>query len=235
MSYESTPLFFVITRWDYIMSNRYKVTLTWALRLQHPSSTIYLLAMMKKLAVYYILLDSGVSLLQSTIAFCPHVTTLTGRRLAATTMPQSLSMINLHQVDEAVTAAAAPASSSSSIMISDALDILQNAVLVVGILVALAVGAALFFDQFVMPQAAEELELQAKRDYPDLWEKFALASLQPGEELKERPDVIEALGTAMIQRQQAEYDAAQAKIEQTKKQTDGMLDDSHVTKDDKEK
>ena len=111
--------------------------------------------------------------------------------------------------------------SSSSLSVSnDVGDIIRNFGLVVGVLVILVVGFLTLFSTVIIPQAAEQLETQAKSDFPDLWEDIAAANLQPGESLVQRPDIMQALGTKVRQRIETQLgQAVSDKQEQESKQS----------------
>ena len=115
---------------------------------------------------------------------------------------------------DAVAASVYSPSSSSLYVSNEFVDILKNFGLVLGILVIVLVGFLTLFSTVIIPQAAEQLETQTKRDFPDLWEDIAASNLQPGEELVQRPDIMQKLGTAVRQRLEANLEQAAQQQEQ---------------------
>eukprot|EP00977_Amphora_coffeiformis_P014484 scaffold4060_cov190-Amphora_coffeaeformis.AAC.18 len=125
-----------------------------------------------------------------------------------TTTQLSASPTDLSAVMDTAVYSSALSSSSSLYLSNDVVDILKNFGLVVGVLVIVLVGFLTLFSTVIIPQAAEQLETQAKRDFPDLWDDIAATNLQPGEQLVQRPDIMQKLGTAVRERLTAEFDQA---------------------------
>lgn len=113
------------------------------------------------------------------------------------------------------------------------MDALTNFALIIGLLVILGVGFLALFSTVIIPQAAQQLQEQAQRDYPDLWEEIAVEKLKPGEQLVQRPDIMQDLGTAV--RQRLESDMEKAVAEQKQKTRDAPFVDAEVVKDEDEK
>jgi len=124
---------------------------------------------------------------------------------------------------------------SSTLHVSDALDVLKTFGLVgVGIVAGL-VGLSFVFANVIIPQAAEQLEAQAKKDYPDLWQEYT-SQLGPGEKLIDRPDIMQSLGKQVQERMMKEFDEQQQAPNPSSSQGSGKdassVVDAEIVKDD---
>jgi hypothetical protein len=101
--------------------------------------------------------------------------------------------------------------------------------------VAVIAGIALLVANFLIPQAAAEVEAQVKKKYPDLWREYEV-KLEPGEVLAMRPDLIQELGNKMQQMDLEEFKRmerdAQKKIEV---KNDNIVDVEVISKDQSDK
>ena len=97
-------------------------------------------------------------------------------------------------------------SPSSSLIVADALGVISNIVLVVGGLFGVLLLFAVLFISFIIPKAAEELERQVQKDYPELWEEYS-AQLKEGELLASRPDLIQELGEKIQALQMEQFES----------------------------
>lgn len=102
---------------------------------------------------------------------------------------------------------------SSSLVTSNLLGIATDIAFgIVGIFSFLA-GLAFLSANWLIPQAARQLEDNCRKDFPDLWSEYE-AKLEPGESLVNRPDLIQELGNLynarFVERLQ-EAEAAQRK------------------------
>lgn len=113
--------------------------------------------------------------------------------------------------------------SSMLLLLSDAMDVVKTVAIGAAGLVALLVGLAFLFSNFIIPKAAEELEKQARSQYPDLWREYA-GRLAPGETLMSRPDIMQDLGNRVQQRMNEEFDAKQREL-QSKTTANATQDD----------
>lgn len=93
---------------------------------------------------------------------------------------------------------------SSSIATSDALG---NIAIGLGGVIAFFLLLALFFVNFVVPQAAKELEQQTKALDAKLWLEYE-DKLEQGQSLKDRPDLMQELGDRLM----GEFDKASSAI-----------------------
>jgi hypothetical protein len=113
---------------------------------------------------------------------------------------------------------------SSSMLTSDLLGIAADIAFgIVGIFSFLA-GLAFLSANWLIPQAAKQLEDNCRKDFPDLWSEYE-AKLEPGESLVNRPDLIQELGNLYNKRfierlQAAEAAAAQRKARESSAATD---------------
>jgi hypothetical protein len=113
---------------------------------------------------------------------------------------------------------------SSSQLTSNLLGIATDIAFgIVGIFSFLA-GLAFLSANWLIPQAAKQLEDNCRKDFPDLWSEYE-ARLEPGESLVDRPDLIQELGNLynarFIERlQAAEAAAAQRKARESSAATD---------------
>lgn len=104
---------------------------------------------------------------------------------------------------------------NGSVITASAGDILRNiasVVLGLGAIVALFI---IVFSTVIIPKAAEQLELQVREQYPELWQEYA-SQLKEGETLVMRPDLMQSLGDrvqkltlADFEQQHARYSASQ--------------------------
>lgn len=102
-----------------------------------------------------------------------------------------------------------PLLASSSVALSSALDVLKT-VGAVGVGFALLlIGLAFVFSNYVIPQAAKELEEQARQKFPDLWQEYQAKLDETGETLIMRPDLMQELGNKVQERLMAEFDSQQ--------------------------
>ena len=172
------------------------------------------------------------------LAFVPRTlivstaSSLSTTRLSAWQPPLVDAVLSQTASTADISATATTLSSSSSIYLSDAADILRNFGLVIGALVIIVVGFVTLFSTVIIPAAAQQLEEQAKRDYPLLWDEIAEANFRPGESLVQRPDIMQALGTKVRERITADFDRAQAAAAEEEKQ--GGIIEAEIVKEDKE-
>lgn len=101
--------------------------------------------------------------------------------------------------------------------------------------VAVIAGIAFLVANFLIPQAAAEVEAQVKKKYPDLWREYEV-KLEPGEVLAMRPDLIQELGNKMQQMDLEEFKQmerdAQKKIEV---KNDNIVDVEVISKEESDK
>jgi hypothetical protein len=81
----------------------------------------------------------------------------------------------------------------SSLLVADAMEIVQNVLIGVGGIVVVLYGVTILLSSWIIPKAAEQIELQAKELDPALWQEYA-SKLEPGEVLAMRPDLMQELG-----------------------------------------
>jgi hypothetical protein len=80
-----------------------------------------------------------------------------------------------------------------SLLVADAMEIAQNVLIGVGGTVVVLFGVTILLSSWIIPKAAEQIELQAKELDPSLWQEYA-SRLEPGEVLAMRPDLMQELG-----------------------------------------
>jgi hypothetical protein len=98
---------------------------------------------------------------------------------------------------------------SSTLLLSDLLEIATNvAIGIVGVFALLA-GLAFLSANWLIPQAAKQLEENCRKDFPELWVEYE-AKLGAEETLAERPDLIQELGNIYNARFMRELERAQA-------------------------
>ena len=100
---------------------------------------------------------------------------------------------------------------------------------IIGVL-ALLVGISFFFANVVIPQAAQQLELQVKEKYPDLWREYE-AKLEPGEVLAMRPDLIQELGNKMQQADFKEFERMRQQAQDSKDKNENVVDVEVISKE----
>lgn len=130
---------------------------------------------------------------------------------------------------------------SSTFVTASALDIVRNVIIgAVGIGVVL-VGLAFIFSTWLIPQAAKQLEEQAKSVDPSLWREYE-AKLESGETLAMRPELMQELGVKVRQKMAQQFDAALERQEQAKATSanessgdDGIMDATILSKEDAKK
>lgn len=106
--------------------------------------------------------------------------------------------------------------SSSTLVVSSAVEIIQTIAIVLGSIIALLFVLSLLTAKFLLPQAAKQLEEQTRDKYPDLWQE-ALSRLEPGETLESRPDLIQEYGNKLQDRMTADFVAQQQAVQEKKK------------------
>jgi hypothetical protein len=102
-------------------------------------------------------------------------------------------------------------SAASSIMTADesggALDIVKNIALAIVVIGGVLAALAYLFATYLIPQAAKQLEAQAKEVDPELWREYQ-RKMEPGESLVMRPDLMQELGVKVREKIIAKFDAA---------------------------
>jgi hypothetical protein len=121
------------------------------------------------------------------------VTTRTGRYVPALVTRSVLTRQRLHVDVNDNSMWLAPAVQPSSFLVSDAMQIVTNVLVGVGGIVVVLAGVAFLLSSFIIPKAAEQIEVQAKELDPALWQEYA-DKLEPGEVLAMRPDLMQELG-----------------------------------------
>ena len=101
----------------------------------------------------------------------------------------------------------------TTIVVADAVEIVKNVFLTVGVIVALLFGTALIFSTFVIPKAAEQLENQARDLDPELWDEYQ-AKLGPNEILAMRPELMQELGDKVRAKMIAKFEEAEQRQQQ---------------------
>jgi hypothetical protein len=97
--------------------------------------------------------------------------------------------------------------------------------------VAVIVGIAFLVANFLIPQAAAEVEAQVKKNYPDLWREYE-AKLDPGEVLAMRPDLIQELGNKMRQMDLEEFKRKEREAQnKAKVKNDNIVDVEVISKE----
>jgi len=96
-------------------------------------------------------------------------------------------------------------STSPSLLVSDFVDIATTvAFWVLGFFTFMFV-LTLVSVNWLIPQAARELEEKTKSQYPELWAEYE-AKLEPGETMAQRPDLIQELGNEYRARLAREFE-----------------------------
>jgi hypothetical protein len=102
-------------------------------------------------------------------------------------------------------------SAASSILTADesggALDIVKNIALAIVVIGGVLAAVAYLFATYLIPQAAKQLEAQAKEVDPELWREYQ-RKMEPGESLVMRPDLMQELGVKVREKIIAKFDAA---------------------------
>ena len=113
---------------------------------------------------------------------------------------------------------------------------IQGLFSIIGAFVAITLLLSVLVSVFLVPAAAKELEENVKSKYPDLWYEYQ-AKLEPGEDLSQRPDLMNELGSKFQKLQMEEFDKAAAAVLEEK---EGRQDDNsgvidvEITKETKE-
>jgi hypothetical protein len=115
----------------------------------------------------------------------PHTFGLARTRTELGMLPQTL--LTSQQLPSAVSL------TQPSLLVADAMEIVQNVLIGVGGIVVVLFGVTILLSSWVIPKAAEQIELQAKELDPALWQEYA-SRLEPGEVLAMRPDLMQELG-----------------------------------------
>jgi hypothetical protein len=101
--------------------------------------------------------------------------------------------------------------------------------------VAVIAGIAFFVANFLIPQAAAEVEAQVKKKYPDLWREYEV-KLEPGEVLAMRPDLIQELGNKMRQMDLEEFKRMERDAQnQVEVKNDNIVDVEVISKEESDK
>lgn len=95
-----------------------------------------------------------------------------------------------------------------SLTVADATEAATNVFIGIGGIVAVLAGVVFVLTSFVIPKAAEQIEVQCKELDPALWQEYA-RKLEPGEVLAMRPDLMQELGNKIQALQLAKFDELQ--------------------------
>jgi hypothetical protein len=98
------------------------------------------------------------------------------------------------------------------------------------VVVALLVAISVFVANVIIPQAAQQLEVQVKEKYPDLWREYE-AKLEPGEVLAMRPDLIQELGNKMQQADFKEFERMKQQVQNAKDKNENVVDVEVISKE----
>ena len=98
------------------------------------------------------------------------------------------------------------------------------------VVVALLVAISVFVANVIIPQAAQQLEVQVKEKYPDLWREYE-AKLEPGEVLAMRPDLIQELGNKMQQADFKEFERRKQQVQNAKDKNENVVDVEVISKE----
>lgn len=120
---------------------------------------------------------------------------------------------------------------SSFTLLSDGIgDTITTIASIIAILVFGFGALLLIMANIVIPQAAQELETKARKEYPDYWAACE-AKLEEGETLAMRPDLIQDLGRQVQEAELAKFEELQKQggsvvTEETVKETTKNTDTS---------
>jgi hypothetical protein len=153
---------------------------------------------------------------------------------AATTprgdLPSLCSLSSLNFADDT------SAVSSSSMAVADGIDIVKNILIGVGGIVAVILLITVVFSTYLIPEAAKQLERQAKEVDPALWNEYE-SKLEPGETIAMRPELMQELGNKVL----AKYEMKETKKAATNDEANanpsppGVVDVEVASKEDKDK
>lgn len=101
---------------------------------------------------------------------------------------------------------------SSSFMVSDAMAIVTNILIGVGGIATLLVLFGFLATSYIIPTAVKQVETLAKDLDPDLWIEYQ-QKLGPDETLATRPDLLEELGSKVVQLQQEQFENEMGKLD----------------------
>lgn len=189
----------------------------------------------------------GVSLLLLTMLICYANALVTPRAFFGTRAPclnamspslagmaSSITLSGAEALPEMEPAALTPSELNDAAALVDQMELVLFGLrsIAIGILVvaALLVGISVFVASVIIPQAAQELEVQVKEKYPDLWREYE-AKLEPGEVLAMRPDLIQELGNKMQQADFKEFERRKQQVQNAKDKNENVVDVEVISKE----